>query len=234
MASNDSVIALTFDCPTRDTLVMANTVDVRYSDYTNVGWTNRTGTGMTNLTTYCSLLEKGNYKNAFIGTDAGMYYTDDITNAAPTWSNVNNNQLPNVQIFDIKQQTMNTWECYNSGQIYVATNGRGIWTSNKYYSPTVVSVKEIVESAHTSNLNIYPNPTNGELNIAFRAFDDEKAVMNILDINGRIVMSENLGRLVNGDMKRSIDVSSLPSGMYIVNVSSDSGIRRVSKLVITK
>jgi hypothetical protein len=129
---------------------------------------------------------------------------------------------------------MNTWECYNSGQIYVATNGRGIWTSSKYYSPSIVSVKEIVASAHASNLSIYPNPTTGELNITFRAFDDEKAVMNILDINGRVVMSDNLGKLSNGDMKHSTDVSSLPSGMYIVNISSDSGIRRVSKLVITK
>jgi myo-inositol-hexaphosphate 3-phosphohydrolase len=213
--------------------VAVNTVDIRNCDYTNVGWANRSGS-MTNLTTYCSLLEKGNYKNAFIGTDAGIYYTDDVTNATPTWSNINNGQLPNVQIFDIKQQTMGNWECYNSGQIYVATNGRGIWTSNKYYSPTVVSVKEIVESAHTSNLSIYPNPTTGELNITFRAFDDEKAVMNILDINGRVVMSNNLGKLNNGDVKQSVDVSALPSGMYIVNVASDSGIRRVSKLVITK
>jgi hypothetical protein len=235
VSANDSVVALTFDCPTRDTLVMTNSFpDIRNCDSTNVGWTNRTGTGMTNLTTYCALLAKSNYKNAFIGTDAGMYYTDDITNATPTWSNVNNGQLPNVQIFDIKQQTMAPWECYNSGQIYVATNGRGIWTTNKYYSPTLVSVKEIVASASTSNLSVYPNPTTGELNITFRAFDDEKAVMNIIDINGRVVMSDNLGRLNNGDTKHSADVSSLAAGMYIVNVTSDSGIRRVSKLVITK
>jgi hypothetical protein len=179
-------------------------------------------------------MEKSDYKKVFVGTDNGMFFTSDITATPPTWSNVNNNQLPNVQIFDIKQQTMNSWECYNSGQIYVATNGRGIWTNNAYYVPSVVSVEEIVKSGSVSNLSLYPNPTNGEVFISFKGYDGEFATINVMDINGRVVKAQNLGKLSTGDVNYSFETSDLASGVYIVNVTSDSGLRRVSKLIVTK
>jgi len=234
VGSNDSVMTLTFDdAVPGGTLVMSNTIDIRKCNNTNIGFTNKTG-ALTGIQTYCSLMEKGDYKKVFVGTDNGIYFTNDITAASPTWNNINNTQLPNVQIFDIKQQTLNSWECYNSGQIYVATNGRGIWTNNLYYTPSVVSVEEIVKSGSVSNLNIYPNPTNGEVFVSFKGYEGESASINVMDINGRIVKTEYLGKLNTGDVNFGFETSNLASGVYIVNVTSDSGLRRVSKLIVTK
>jgi hypothetical protein len=227
---------LTFDDPSATgTIAMVNTVDIRKSDFSNIGFVNKTGTLPSNFQTiYCSLIENNDYKKVFIGTDKGLYYTSDIT-AGPTWSLANNNQLPRVQIFDIKQQTMSPWECYNSGQIYVATNGRGIWTNNDYYTAqSVVGVEEIVKSAHANNLKLFPNPTNDKVNISFRGYDDENITLQIMDINGRLVKAENYGKINNGDLTITLDVAELSAGMYIVNVNSDSGLRRVSKLIISK
>jgi hypothetical protein len=240
VGSNDSIITLTFDDPTpTGTLVMSNTIDIRKCNSTNVGFKDKTGS-LNNLQVYTSLMEKDDYRKVYLGTTNGVYYTSDITAATPTWSNVNtvsadpNKQLPNVQIFDIKQQTLNSWECYNSGQIYVATNGRGIWTNNDYYTPSVVSVEEIVKSGYANNLSIYPNPSNGEVHVTFKGFENEKVVINLMDMNGRLVMSDYIGKISTGDVSFSFDTASLPSGVYVVNVTSDSGIRRVSKLVVTK
>ena len=55
-----------------------------------------------------------------------------------------------------------------------------------------------------------------------------------MDINGRIVKSEYLGKLNAGELNYSFETDNLTSGVYIVNVVSDSGIRRVSKLIVTK
>lgn len=236
IAPNDSVMMLTFnDASATGTVAMVNTVDCRKSDFSNIGFVNKTGTIASSFqTVYCALLEKNDFRKAFLGTDKGLYYTNDVTVASPSWSVANNNQLPKVQIFDIKQQTMNSWECYNSGQIYVATNGRGIWTNKDYYTQSVIGIEEIVKSAHASNLKLFPNPTNDKVNISFKGYDNENITVQIMDINGRLVKAENFGKINNGDVQITMDVAELSTGMYIVNVHSDSGLRRISKLIVTK
>jgi hypothetical protein len=238
IAPNDSIMLLTFDAT--DTLVRVNAVDIRKCDYSTVTFLNKTGSGMNSAQVYCSLIEKGDYKKAFVGTDKGILFTNDVTAIAPTWNNVNAGntntatQLPNVQVFDIKQQTLNSWECYNSGQIYAATNGRGIWINSSYYYPSVISVKEIMKSATVNNLSLYPNPANGEVFVTFNGYEGESASINVLDINGRLVKTENLGKLSSGEVNYSFDTNTLSTGVYIVNITSDSGMRRVSKLIVTK
>jgi hypothetical protein len=236
VSSTDSVLMLTFNDPTGfDTLVMVSTGSIRYSDFNNINFVNRTSVSMTtnSLQTYCALLEKDQFKEAYIGTDKGLYYNSDILGAT-TWTLANNNQLPRVQVFDIRQQTMTTPECYNSKQIYVATNGRGIWINKDYYQQTVIGVEEIVKSAYANNLKLYPNPTNGAVKMEFRGYDNETVSIQVMDINGRTVMSDNIGKIYNTDVNYTFDTASLPTGVYIVNVSSDSGIRRVTKLIVTK
>ncbi len=51
IAANDSIMALTFDDPTGNTLVKINTIDIRKCDSTNVGFTNKTGNGLGNIIT---------------------------------------------------------------------------------------------------------------------------------------------------------------------------------------
>lgn len=235
VGSNDSTMVVTFDDPSPSgTLVMANTNNIRKSDFTNIGFVNKTPAIMSTLKTYCSLMEKADPKKTFVGTDNGLFYTSDITMASPTWSNVNNNQLPNVQIFDLEQQTMEPWNCYNSGQIFVATNGRGIWTNNSFYVPTVVSVKEIQPATFENNLSLFPNPANGNVNVIFNGVSGESATITLFDVNGRIVKTESLGKLNAGEVSYTFDTTELSSGMYIVNVTGNSGVKRVAKLIVTK
>jgi hypothetical protein len=233
ISSNDSLMALTFD-DAGGSLVKFSTNDIRKSNSTNITWTDKTALLPTSLKTYCSLLEKGDYKKMFVGTDNGLFFTNDITSASPTWNNVNNNQLPNVQIFDIKQQTMENYNCYNSGQIFIATNGRGIWTNNDYLASYVVSVNEKEQAKAESRLKLIPNPTNGSVFVKFEGVQGEVATVHVIDINGRVVKSENLGKLASGQSGIVMETTDLTSGVYIVNVVSDSGIKRVSKLIVTK
>lgn len=235
IGATDDNMVLTFDdaSPT-GTLVMSNTNDIRVSNFSNIGFTNKTTPVLSGLKTYCSLQEKSDSKKTFIGTDNGLFFTNDITQGTPTWTNAGNNQLPNVQIFDLEQQTLNRWDSYNSGQIYVATNGRGIWTNSSFFVPMVVSVNEIPRSTFENNVSLFPNPTNGNVQVMFNGISGESAVISLFDINGRIVKTENLGKLNAGDVNYTFDTSNLTSGIYIVNITGDSGIKRVAKLIVTK
>ncbi|MES2678767.1 MAG: T9SS type A sorting domain-containing protein [Bacteroidota bacterium] len=233
ISKNDSSMLLTFNDPT-GVLVMYSGNNIAKSDASNINFSSKTG-NLTNVATYCSLIEKNDPKQVFIGTDNGLFYTSNITAGSPVWTNVNNNQLPNVQIFDIKQQTLENWNSYNSGQIYVATNGRGVWTNRSYFAPYVVSVNEIPATITTeNNLSIYPNPTNGQVNVRFSVVDGESASVSVMDINGRIVKTESLGKLYSEQANYSFETSDLSSGMYIVSINSSAGVKRVAKLVVTK
>lgn len=87
-----------------------------------------------------------------------------------------------------------------------------------YYDSVEVMDASFISENFVSQVIVYPNPTNNELNISL-GMDVEKAVIQILDISGRIVFSEVFSSV--NDMK--LDVSELNSGVYMLSVSADEG-----------
>jgi len=234
VTKDDKAIAVTFDDASGTKIMYSTIADVRKCNSTNIALASKNGTGLNVSKVYCSLMEKSDNKKVFLGTDLGVYYTADITAASPTWVDANNSQLPVIQVFDLKQQVMDPWNCYNAGVIYAATNGRGIFINKEFANPYYVSVEEKAAIKTENNLSLYPNPTTGSVFVTFNGIDGESATINVMDINGRIVKKENLGKLNPGQLNYAFETSDLASGMYIVNINSDSGIKRVAKLVVTK
>ncbi len=76
----------------------------------------------------------------------------------------------------------------------------------------LVSVNYDTETRIT--YNVYPNPVDNELNIRGNSYDDTH----------KVIIYNNLGQLVyKGKLKRSIDVTNLQSGIYLVNISDNYG-----------
>ncbi|MDO9001453.1 MAG: T9SS type A sorting domain-containing protein [Bacteroidota bacterium] len=234
VSNNNQAIAVTFDDVTGTKVMYSTVADVRKCDIGNINLQAKNGTGLNVSKVYCSLMEMSDNKKVFVGTDLGVYYTNDITAGSPTWVDINNNQMPVIQVFDIKQQVMKPWDCYNSGLIYAATNGRGIWINKSFSSPYYVSVNEIEANKAENNLSLYPNPTNGNVYVSFNGIDGETATINVMDINGRLIKTENLGKLNSGQLTYTFETADIANGMYIVSINSNSGTKRVAKLVVAK
>lgn len=234
VTNDDKAIAVTFDDVTGTKILYSTVADVRKCNFTNVALVSKNGTGLPASKIYCSLMEMSDNKKVFVGTDFGVYYTSDITAGSPSWADANNSQLPVLQVFDLKQQTMRSWDCYNSGIIYAATNGRGIWANKNFLNTYYVSVDEIEAAKRDNNLSLFPNPTNGDVFVAFNSNEGETADISVMDINGRIVKQEKLGKLNSGEANYTLDTRDLSSGMYIISVNSDMGTKRVAKLIVTK
>ncbi|MBS1657826.1 MAG: T9SS type A sorting domain-containing protein, partial [Bacteroidetes bacterium] len=77
------------------------------------------------------------------------------------------------------------------------------------------------------DMNIYPNPTTGRVTIALPQFEG-KARVFVHDINGQKVMEQKIN--IVGGATTSIDLTSLPAGIYLIAVENDSG--RVSAKLI--
>ena len=74
--------------------------------------------------------------------------------------------------------------------------------------------------------NMYPNPTNNIFHIDYTGVNGD-AVVNVYDINGKLILSQNMvGKTI-------IDASSLSDGIYNVNITNSEGVVN-KRLVITK
>ena len=203
-------------------------------------FTSKVGAGSTGLIIgdpiYSSLIELNNSNRVLVGTEHGLYATDDITVPTPIWSKENNLKLPNVPVFMIRQQTKNSGFCYNSGIIYVGTHGRGIWASDTYYQKSIVGINEIAakDKTQVNGIKLYPNPTRDIVNLSFTITKSENLTLSIYDLKGVLVQNKVLGKLPEGEQLMQINADDLISGTYIVCLNSSTEIIGTNRLVIIK
>ena len=66
-----------------------------------------------------------------------------------------------------------------------------------------------------NNIQVYPNPANDKVTI----ITNEMGLMKIMDINGRVIKSNNIE---NG--KEIIDISEITGGVYSIQIMTDKGM----------
>jgi len=78
---------------------------------------------------------------------------------------------------------------------------------------------------------LYPNPATSVINIALQSDENADAAINILDLDGKLVQSSQLS-LLEGNNSLKIDVSKMPTGNYIIRISTSNFVKnyRISKV----
>jgi hypothetical protein len=76
----------------------------------------------------------------------------------------------------------------------------------------------IIESG-LSNLNLYPNPTGGVLNITFNLDKGQNVRMVVTDLAGKVALDKSLTQF-SGLNKMTVDTRELPLGMYVMIISN--------------
>ncbi len=174
-------------------------------------WTNVSGT-LPNIPVNCSVYENGSNDGVYVGTDLGVFYRDNnLTDWIPY-----NAGLPNVQVNDLKIS-------YIDNKLWAATFGRSLWESDLY---SFVGINDV--SAELNNLDIYPNPSNGQFQISNFRFQIES--IKIYNVMGEEVISH--WSLVNSK-NITIDMNGFSSGIYFAKIVSDKG-SCVKKIIISK
>jgi hypothetical protein len=94
------------------------------------------------------------------------------------------------------------------------------------HAPEVaLAYQEGVMELSTSLFNVYPNPTDGQLNVNL---PEEKGIFELLDLSGRTLFQyENNGQ----KLTEIFDVSDYPSGVYIARFTSATEIQSQSLVV---
>ncbi len=103
------------------------------------------------------------------------------------------------------------------------------FTINIINENTVLGVEE---TELISSLSVWPNPTANHLNIQYENLANESQILEVMDITGKIVIQKQLGATV-GEVNHSIDVNSLPSGIYVLRLSA-SNFSQSKRFIISK
>lgn len=89
----------------------------------------------------------------------------------------------------------------------------------------------IGEISNVDNLQIYPNPNNGQFTVSFKAKHAiENLQINVSTVTGQQVYTEKYSQVQNS-FNKNINLSNYPSGIYFISVEAD-GQKQVNKLVI--
>lgn len=78
--------------------------------------------------------------------------------------------------------------------------------------------------------NVFPNPTNGKLNVILEASEAQNTQLSIRDITGRTALQQNVA-CVSGSNTFILDMESLPNGYYllVIDNGNTSSTMRVVK-----
>lgn len=81
-----------------------------------------------------------------------------------------------------------------------------------------------------SNMNFYPNPSNGKFNLSFSLPESGNTDVTILNSEGKVVYKENLPSF-SGNYDKEIDISKQARGIYFVKVEQGKH-SQVKKIVL--
>lgn len=202
---------------------------------------------------YSSVLEMQEETNiAIIGTEEGIWMTDNIAVQSPQWYYASYN-IGSIPVLELKQQTnsktsftvnqvdpgtgITISEVYpaitNFGMIYAATHGRGIFRNETYQTVGVDEKEANGGSANAGNLSVYPNPASDLISVNFNIQNNTPVQINIYDLSGKLVQQSIKTALGRGNQTIQLNTQTLTKGTYLVKMVAGNEIN-TAKLIIIK
>jgi hypothetical protein len=171
-------------------------------------WKDITG-DLPEMPVYDAVVDIDNPKRIIIGTDLGVYMTE---NGGTNWAEANNG-MARTPVFEIRGYEWRPWE---GMKLYIGTHGRGYYQSMSLNTGT----KRISDTY--TGLKAWPVPANGSLNVSFRSVGNEKLSIEIYGLDGKRYQQKT--ELVSaGNNTIKLNTASLPVGNYFVRVTGKEG-----------
>ena len=115
---------------------------------------------------------------------------------------------------------------YSIGQIDFSNVSSSSGSVNQgVQQPFEFFVSSVLEYGNENSFSIFPNPTNEILNIS-QSFFSEKIEMRLLDMSGRIVLSDQLNA-----PQHQIDLRTLSQGVYNLTLIKNNQILTSFKVI---
>ncbi len=85
-----------------------------------------------------------------------------------------------------------------------------------------LSVNEIDQEITVAD--VFPNPTNGVSKLNFTARSEQNVTVQVVDVAGKVMQTEELGNIQAGGYSIDINSNSFNAGIYLVNIITNDGV----------
>ena len=178
-----------------------------------------------NFPVYAATFDKGNSAYAIIGTEFGIFSTENINMASPQWG-ADNSGLARVPVFTLKQyrtsKSSTADMSVEEGDIFAGTFGRGAFQTTSLMTTRPIGIAEQEVEQAKEAVKLFPNPAEDFTTLALELPAGNYTV-ELIDLNGRSVKSVVFEATDNGTQAFKLDVSSVANGMYVVGVKEVPG-----------
>ncbi len=167
-----------------------------------VTWKSKEG-NLPDMPVRWSILLPQNANRALLATEIGVWATDDLSSTPVVWVPANNG-LANVRVDMLRLRR-------SDNTVLAATHGRGLFSA---------SFEEhlIPYDPDDLNINLYPNPTDGNLRLSFFCNETGRISVKIMNLQGKVIDSYR-GRSCPGPFNKVFDLTDKAGGMYIVSIT---------------
>ncbi|MDP2387645.1 MAG: T9SS type A sorting domain-containing protein [Bacteroidota bacterium] len=83
---------------------------------------------------------------------------------------------------------------------------------------STVSIKTIGEEF--AFFDVFPNPATNKLSIQFQLKEESEIQIGMIDVNGKVISGFTKMKYSKGKVQKSIDVSEVPNGIYVIKCNS--------------
>ena len=195
---------------------------------------------------YSSIIEMSNSNTGIIGTDMGMYISENINSATPNWSMMAQD-VGKVPVFQLRQQLVSKlpaqikyWDgvdtivenypgTQNFGVVYAAAFGKGMHLTRNYEKP--VGIFAPGTEVHASLVKVFPNPVSSTATIEYTLDKQTDVILSVFDINGKMILSEKMTQAA-GTHHYKLDCGSLPQGTYVTSIHKGKTIKTGKFIVV--
>lgn len=156
----------------------------------------------------------------------GETFSQDINTIGYDWKIFNMTtfqyEYAEDRTYFVQDQVGNIWKLLFTGY------GGGS-TGDMTFTQELVSATSIGENTTDGTVLVYPNPAHGQAQLIVD-MPAANAVLTVNDLSGKLVMQQQLSGL-NGLSLRSIDVSGLDQGLYVVRLKGE-GVSSSAHLIV--
>jgi len=112
-------------------------------------------------------------------------------------------------------------------------NGHRVWSTPIFFNKIDTNVASSRGVPTAGTLEVFPNPSNGYVNVRYLLLEKENAEFALFDILGRRVAGWNAKAMVNRWQETQFDLHHLPVGVYFLQLKTPT-VRQIQKVLLLK
>lgn len=140
--------------------------------------------------------------------EPGLYIIRTLDSYGDGWTSTNDSKTSGIWLSNADGSIINYGMGYSNGDAFTSLDLYLNVTNSG--SGSFVGIDDVQSAV---DFSLYPNPANDRLNISGV---EGQAEVSVLDVTGRTLMT--------GTTTRSLDISALVPGVYVVRVASEQGV----------